>query len=229
MATHNPVLVHEIAVKLAGASALTRQEEALAGSVDIRTWPVSSTAAHNLAVGQETALMSLLPSTFIAVHNEEALAGLMEARMVPAFWAAMHNAADGQESPLSWGQKEKLAAGCTGARPEEALGVSAKQSVADGQKIAVSWWEKSSATLLLHGAFSAAVSEKRTPPSLSARHGADAGQVTARPERCKTGRAHVKGAADALAATRLHSASTVATAAARKSPLLLFLFMAGKR
>jgi hypothetical protein len=221
--------VHETAVKLARASAVTRHEEALAGLVDTITCPASSTAAHSLAVGQETALMSLLPSTFIVVHNEGALAGLVDARMVPASSMAMHNAADGQESPLSWGQKEKLPPVCTGARPEDALGVSAKQSVADGQKIAVRWWEKSSATLLLHGAFSAAVSETGVLPSLTARHGAADGQVRASPESCNTGRAHVNCAADALAAPKLHSASTVATAAARKSPLLLFLFMASKR
>ena len=59
-----------------------------------------STAAHSEALGQEIAVMWLVPSTCITVHG--AALGVADVRTLPALSTATQSVVDGQEIPFSW-------------------------------------------------------------------------------------------------------------------------------
>jgi len=70
---------------------------------EIQILPAESTAAHSVAVGQETAAMWVLPSISRAGHEPLLrVPGVVDTRTWPVLSAATHSVVVGQEMPFSW-------------------------------------------------------------------------------------------------------------------------------
>ncbi|HEX4034094.1 MAG TPA: hypothetical protein VHX66_06595 [Solirubrobacteraceae bacterium] len=77
VATHSEVEVHEMAVSAEEEIASPLPQVPLAGLVETNTWPVLSTAAQRVVVGQETAVRSL-PVSIVELVHDDALPGVVE-------------------------------------------------------------------------------------------------------------------------------------------------------
>jgi hypothetical protein len=167
-ATHRAARLHDTAIRaLVLVNRVACHDGALVGVVDTKTLPAMSTAAHSEAVGQETAVTLLDPSTCSGSHGPGVLVGVVDTRTLPASSTATHSAADGHESPFSRAPEPMM----PGAHNELIAAVletsalaAAKHTGPDRQEIAVKWCERSFATAPLHGAFNGAVSARTLPP-----------------------------------------------------------------
>jgi hypothetical protein len=113
------------------------------GFVEVTTLPLSSTATHSDAEGQETAKMVWLPSTWVIVHVGDAAVGFVEVTTLPESSVATHSDVDGHETPLSVVPRSTALTFHLDAPPAGSLEVmtspwlsTATQNVADGHETA---------------------------------------------------------------------------------------------